>query len=446
MLRNIEGDINESENRREWRNGMDGRAAALLEADERLFFRQSLSSPCINAIKSAQGIYIEDMSGKRYMDFHGNNVHQLGYGNPYVRDALLKQLSELAFSPRRYTNRAAVELAERLCRLMPGGNYKTLFTPSGASSVSVALKLARAYTGRYKVISLWNSFHGANLDTISVGGEGVFRCGAGPLMPGCEHIMPYNSYRCMFGDCGTCGLKCLDYMDYVMKCEGDVGAVLMETVRSTDVHIPPAGYYPKLKRICEENGAALILDEIPTALGRTGKMFAFDNYDVAPDILIIGKGLGGGMIPMSAVLAKAEMDVCGDTSIGHYTHEKNPLGSACAMAVIDYISMNGVLEHVNAMEAILRKALSAIKENCEIIGDVRSIGLLAGVEFVKSRSTKEKAPDLAEKVMYGCLRNGLSFKVSGGNIITLTPPLVITQGELETAMDILREAISEAAG
>jgi 4-aminobutyrate aminotransferase len=213
MFRNVEGDTNKSEYRREWLDEMDDDSAAMMKADDRLFFSQNLSSPCLNVLKSAKGIYIEDLSGKRYMDFHGNNVHQLGYGNPHVRDALLRQLSELAFSPRRYTNRAAIDLAERLCGLMPGGGYKTLYTPSGAASVSVALKLARAYTGRYKLISLWNSFHGANLDTISVGGEGIFRRGAGPLMPGCEHIMPYNSYRCMFGSCETCGLKCLDYVD-----------------------------------------------------------------------------------------------------------------------------------------------------------------------------------------------------------------------------------------
>ena len=414
-----------------------------MQRDNDFFISQSMSTPCLNVIKSASGIYIEDFSGRSYMDFHGNNVHQVGYANPRVINAIMEQLSGLYFSPRRYSNEKAIELAEKLISFMPDKNYKVLFTPSGASSVSIALKLARRYTGRYKTISLWNSFHGANLDTASVGGEGAFRASIGPLMPGGGHIMPYNSYRCVFGDCGKCGLKCLDYLEYIMECEEDVGAVLLETIRSTDVHIPPKEYFTRLRGICDAHGALLVLDEIPSALGRTGEMYVFLNYDVTPDILVLGKGLGGGVIPFSAVLAKSELDTCQDISIGHYTHEKSPLGAAAALAVIEFIENENLMEHVLEMGEVLKRSLSKLKTKNSLIGDVRSIGLMAAVELVRSPHTKERAFAEAETIMYRCLEKGLSFKVSQGNIITLSPPLVITEEELTKALGILSDAIEE---
>lgn len=437
----VEGDVNTSLLRKEWIAALDPFTKALLKRDETCFFRQSLSTPCFNAVKSADGIYLSDYSGKRYMDFHGNSVHQVGYGNPAVVDAVINQLRELSFSPRRYANEKAIELAESLIGFMPTSDYKVLFTPSGSISIGLALKMARRYTGRYKIVSLWDSFHGAGLDSISVGGEGLFRSGIGPLMPGCEHIMPYNSYRCVFGKCDACGLKCLDYLEYALNCEGDIGAVLMEPIRCTDVQIPPVEYYRRLRALCDKHGVVLMFDEIPTALGRTGKMYGFLNYDIQPDVLVLGKGLGGGLIPMSAVVARADMDVSPNISLGHYTHEKNPVGSAAALAVIDFIIQNGILDHAAEMGCHLKKRLNEAMHQYECIGDIRVIGLLAGIELVTSRNNKEKACELAEKILYDCLRRGLSFKVSQGNVLTLSPPLTITCEQLDTAIDIVLTSI-----
>ena len=444
-MKDAEGDLNNTVSRMKWLEKLDAPTRDILRRDNNCFISQSMSTPCLDVIKSASGIYIEDLSGRSYMDFHGNNVHQVGYGNSRVIEAVREQISRLHFSPRRYTNEKAVELAEKLIGYMPEKGHKALFSPSGASSVSMALKLARRYTGRYKTISLWNSFHGANLDTISVGGESVFRASIGPLMPGSGHVMPYNSYRCVFGDCGKCGLKCLDYLEYAMECEGDVGAVLLETIRSTDVHIPPNEYFARLRGICDRNEALLVMDEIPTALGRTGEMYAFLNYGFTPDILVLGKGLGGGVIPFSAILAKLELDVCEDISIGHYTHEKSPLGAAAALAVIEFIEDENILEHVREMGALLKHSLEDLKKKHGLIGDIRVIGLMAAVELVRSAETKERADSEAESVMYRCLEKGLSFKISQGSIITLSPPLIITKDELMKALGILDDAIRDTA-
>lgn len=375
------------------------------------------------------------------MDFHGNSVHQLGYNNPYLVDAMKKQLSQLSFSPRRYSNRTATALAKKLTSLMPGEGWRVLFTTSGASSNSIALKIARKVTGKHKTISLWDAFHGANLDTISIGGEAHFRSGIGPLLPGCEHVMPYNSYRCPFGDCKECGLKCIDYIEYVCRCEGDIGAIIMEPVRCTDVQIPPAEYYRRLRKLCDDFGIVLIFDEIPTAFGRTGKMFAFQNYDIEPDILVVGKGLGGSLYPVSAVIARPEYNICGDISLGHYTHEKSPLGCAVGLALIEYIEKEDILGHVMELSALMKRRAEDMKKKYEAVGDVRLIGALLGIELVKSRKTREKAVDEAEKILYECLENGLSFKISQGNVLTLAPPLIITEEELDHAMDIVENAI-----
>ena len=398
IVSKTEGDVNLTEERARWQKTfISEESQKLLEEDGKYFLHQALSTPCLDAIAGVDGIYIIDEDGRKFMDFHGNSVHQLGYNNPYLVDAMKKQLSQLSFSPRRYSNRTATALAKKLTSLMPGEGWRVLFTTSGASSNSIALKIARKVTGKHKTISLWDAFHGANLDTISIGGEAHFRSGIGPLLPGCEHVMPYNSYRCPFGDCKECGLKCIDYIEYVCRCEGDIGAIIMEPVRCTDVQIPPAEYYRRLRKLCDDFGIVLIFDEIPTAFGRTGKMFAFQNYDIEPDILVVGKGLGGSLYPVSAVIARPEYNICGDISLGHYTHEKSPLGCAVGLALIEYIEKEDILGHVMELSALMKRRAEDMKKKYEAVGDVRLIGALLGIELVKSRKTREKAVDEAEK-------------------------------------------------
>lgn len=444
VFHRTEGDINLTEERGNWQvHFLSEKSKNLLEEDSKYFIHQSLSTPCLNPIKGVDGIYLIDEDGRKFMDFHGNSVHQLGYNHPALIEAMNRQINELSFSPRRYSNRAATALAKKLTELMPTEGYRVLFTPGGSSSIGVALKMVRRAKGRHKIISLWDSFHGANLDAISAGGEAHFRSGIGPLLSGCEHVMPYNSYRCPFGDCEICGLKCIDYIDYVCKCEGDIGGILMEPIRCTDVQVPPDEYYRRLREVCDKYDVALIFDEIPTAFGRTGKMFAFQNYGIEPDILVIGKGLGGSLFPFSAVIAKGEFNVCQDISLGHYTHEKSPVGSAIGLALIEYIENNNVLDHVAKLNGIMKDRTDAMKEKFEAIGDVRLIGALLGIELVKNRETREKAIDEAEKILYYCLENGVSFKISQGCVLTLAPPLIISEEDLNLALDVVEKGIEK---
>lgn len=440
-----EGDINLSPRRAEWQTSqLDAETCALLEEDARYFLHQSLSTPCLNVLRACDGIYVEDLQGRRYMDFHGNNVHQVGFSNPVVLAAIKAQLDELSFCTRRYTNRVAVELAKKLSEIAPGDLNKVLLCPGGTGAVGMALKLARVATGRHKTISMWDSFHGASLDAISVGGEAGFRQGIGPLLPGTEHVPPPDEYRCLWGcgERGGCDLKCASYVDYVLEKEGDVAAVIAEPVRSTP-YIPPPEYWQAVRRACDRHGALLIFDEVPHALGRTGEMFTCQNFDIVPDILVIGKGLGGGVFPLAAIIARDDLDVAGDHALGHYTHEKNPVACAAALATIKYIEDQNLASHARRLGEYTLARLAEMMDQHPLIGDVRGLGLLLGIELVKDRATKERASAEAEAVMYNALSKGLSFKLTMGNILTLTPALTITRQEMERALVIIDGCLHE---
>ncbi len=439
-----EGDINISEERRVWdKKVTHPETRQILEDDARYFLHQSMSTPCIDVLTSCNGSEINTLSGRKMLDFHGNNVHQLGYGNEVIMTEVMEQMKRLPFSPRRYTNQPAVEFARKLAELLPGNLNRSLFAPGGTSVVGMALKLARVVTKKHKIVSLWDSFHGASLDAISAGGEQVFKKYMGPTMSGVICIPPPTTYWGIFGDTEADQLNYADYLEYVIEKEGDIGAFLAETIRNTDVQIPSKVYWKRVREICTKHKVLLILDEIPIALGRTGKMFAFEHFEIEPDILCLGKGLGGGIIPFAAMVTRDKYNVAGDISLGHYTHEKSPLGSVAALATINYIERENLLQKVADDSLWLQDQLNLLKERFELIGDIRGMGLLWGIELVKDRETKKKAKKKAERIMYECLHLGLSFKVSQGNVLQLSPPLTISRDDLQKAVSILASAFEK---
>lgn len=263
------------------------------------------------------------------------------------------------------------------------------------------------------------------------------------MMPGVICIPPPTTYWGVFGDTEADQLNYADYLEYVIEKEGDIGAFLIETIRNTDVQIPSKAYWKRVREICTKHKVLLILDEIPIALGRTGKMFAFENFDIEPDIICLGKGLGGGIIPFAAIVTRDRFNVAGDISLGHYTHEKSPLGSVAALATINYIEKENLLQKVAGDSLWMQNELTALKERFQLIGDIRGIGLLWGIELVKDRETKKKAKKKSEQIMYECMRQGLSFKVSQGNVLQLSPALTISREDLQTSISILTAAISK---
>ncbi|HHC6462413.1 TPA: aspartate aminotransferase family protein [Vibrio parahaemolyticus] len=439
-----EGDVNTTPARQAWNASMDDeRTQALLKRDSEVFLHQAMSTPCLDTLEAAEGIYIQDSTGKKYMDFHGNNVHQLGYGHPHVIKRVQEQIAKLPFSPRRFTNETAIECAEKLTQICGGELNRVLFAPGGTSAVGMALKLARHITGNCKVVSLWDSFHGASLDAISVGGEACFRQGMGPLMAGVERIPPAVSYRGAFPVTDGSDVHYADYLEYVIEKEGGVGAFIAEAVRNTDVQVPSNAYWKRIREICDKHNVMLIIDDIPNGMGRSGEWFTYQAYDIEPDMLCVGKGLGGGLVPIAAMVTKDKYNTAEQISMGHYTHEKSPIGCAAALATMEAIEQGGLLDKVKADSQFMREKLLEMKAKYPVIGDVRGIGMLWGIELVTDHESKARAYDEAEAVLYQCLNNGVSFKVSQGNVIQLSPPLIITREQLTEALAIFEEAIAK---
>ena len=429
-----EGDSNLSPLRAAWRASLSTETRDLLDADERYFLHQSLSTPCLDVIERAEGAFLIDIEGRRILDFHGNSVHQLGHGHPRVVAAIKAEIDRLPFSPRRYTNRTAIALAERLGQVAPGDLAKVLFAPSGAAAIGMALKLARYATGRHKTLSMWDSFHGANLDTIGVGGEALFRRDLGPMMPGGEHLPPLHLATRFFGEDRPFE-RFADFIDYTLGVQGDVSALVAEPMRWTTVEPPPPGFWPRVRESCTHHGTLLIFDEIPSGFARTGTMFACEQAGAVPDILVLGKGLGGGIMPMAAMVAHPRLDCAPQAALGHYTHEKSPVGAAAALAVLDVIRDDRLIERARVLGERGLTALESLRERFQTIRAVRGVGAFFGVEIGGGSAAEAEAR--ADRLVYACLHGGLSFKVGGGTVLTLCPPLTITDAEFDEALRIL---------
>ena len=447
-----ESDTNLTSRRAAWQaRALDQKTLDILDADADVFLRQSVSTPCLNAIAKAEGIYIEDVAGRRYMDFHGNNVHHIGYGHPRLKKAIAEEMDRLPFAPRRYANVTAVALARKLADIAPGSLSRMLFTTGGSDAVEVAVKIARTATGRHKTLSFWDAFHGAGFGASALSGEALFRSGrAAPLIAGDQHVAPFACYRCAYGhevqadgtpDLARCKLACARMVEYVLSRETDVACVVAEPARAVP-YIPPPGFWQAVREACDRHGALLVFDEIPTGLGKTGKMFACDHDAVVPDILVMGKALGGGILPIAAVLTRADLDVGGEYAFGHYTHEKNPVTARAALTTIEIIEDERLVDNAARVGEAALERLDAMKRRHAAIGDVRGRGLLIGIDLVSDRDSRAPAHDLAEAVLYRALDAGLSFKTTMGNVLTLTPPLTTTTDQMMHALDIIEEAIA----
>ena len=436
-----EGDVNLSPLRREFEAAhVHAKTRALLDADADVFLHQSLSTPCFNALAACEGIWLTDVEGRRIMDFHGNSVHQVGYRHPHVMAAVREQLDTLPFSPRRFTNEPAIALATQARDARAGSARQGPVRArrdawrSGWRSSSRAWPPAATRRCRCGTASM------ARRSTRSR--SAARRCsarGSAPSSRAPSTRRPAIRAPAASAAEARCNLRCADYLDYVLGKEEDIGAVVIETVRSTDVQVPPPEYYRKVRAACDRHGALLILDEIPICLGRTGRMFAFEHYDVVPDMVVLGKGLGGAVFPLAALIARRDLDIAADRALGHYTHEKSSVGCAAALATLDVIESEALCERARTLGASALARLREMQARHPLVAEVRGIGLLLAVELARDGAPARRE---AEQVMYECLARGLSFKVGQGNVLTLSPPLVIAEAELDAALDILDAALT----
>lgn len=405
----------------------------LIVRDAAAFFHQESSSPCLFALKSAQGVWLEDIEGRRFIDLHGNTAHHLGYGHPRLIAALKDQLDTLPFSPRRFTNETAVLLAEKLLDHWPGAPAKVLFATGGSDAIEIALKLARVATGRHETLSFEGSYHGHGFGAFGLSSaEPDARLG--PFLPGRHHVPGY--WQSEDGP-----MRTLTEMARIFEESGaGIGAVIAEPIRS-NCHLPPEGFWPAIRRLCDVHGAKLIFDEIPSGLGKTGRFFAFEHVGVVPDAVVLGKALGGGVAPIAAVIADARLDVAADLDLGHYTHEKNPLTTRAALTTIEIIEEDGLAARAARLGDHVIAEIAKLAAKYPVIKGARGKGLLLAIDFAPEACGMEPGPQFTGRLVEAFWQEGLSATEKGSTGMGFSPPLTISEAEIvETLARIERVA------
>lgn len=397
-------------------------SSGLVVRDAAVFFHQHGSSPCIGALRTAKGMWIEDTAGRRLIDLHGNTCHHLGHAHPRVVAAVRDQLDTLAFSPRRYTNAPATELAERLTSRFRDGRSRLLLMPGGSEAIETAIRLARIATGRSGIIALEGSYHGHGMGALGLSSHRLDRR-LGSQLPYIFHITPYwdeaeGGAAAMIADLSVC----LDQNRERIAC------MVAEPMRS-NAHVPPADLWPRCAELCAGHGVKLIFDEIPSGLGKTGRFFAHEHFGVTPDMVVLGKALGGGILPLAAVIGDADLDMAPELAVGHFTHEKNPLLARAALAVLDVIEEDDLAgaaaERGRQLEQLLDGQVSG-----GLRLSLRGLGLLRALSF--------SGPPAGESALErAALAAGLSATAKDDYSIGVSLPLTVQGDDIQLAAERL---------
>lgn len=431
-----------------------GPAARSVIAKSDLVASPSLPHAYPLVVKRAAGCIVEDVDGNRFLDFMaGIAVCSTGHCHPRVVKAVQEQATRLLhICGADFYEPMYIELAHRLSKLAPGaGPHRVLLLNSGAEAVEAALKLARYHTKRPYIVAFLGAFHGRTMGAISLtASKQSYRRGFGPLVPGIVHVPYAYCYRCAYNlSYPSCELACVDYIEDTLFARSvppdEVAAVFVEPIQGEGGYIvPPDGWFPRLRALCDRYGILLVDDEIQAGIGRTGKMFAIEHWNVAPDILCSAKALASGM-PLSAMIARDEVMSWPYGAHGS-TYGGNPVSCAAALATLDVIEEEHLVENAARVGQYLLGRLRALAAQSSLIGDVRGLGLMIGVELVRDKETKEMAPEEAQEVVQACFRRGLLLLTCGPNSIRFSPPLIITEAEADQACEIFAAALAEVEG
>ena len=410
-------------------------------AKNKEFVSPSLSHVYDLVVKKAQGCIVEDMDGNTYLDVAaGIAVCSTGHCHPRVVKAIQDQAGKLLhICGADFYDPNYIDLCERLSLLAPGDSPKKVFLGnSGAEAVEAAIKLARYHTGRSHIIAFFGAFHGRTMGAVSLtASKPVYHKGFGPLLPDISHVPYAYCHHCTFNQTyPECALACVDYIeDYLFSktiAPQEVAAIFVEPVQGEGGYIvPPDGWLKKLRVLCDKYGILLVADEVQSGIGRTGKMFAIEHWDVEPDIICSAKALASGM-PLSAMIAKDEVMTWPPGAHGS-TYGGNPVCTAAAMATLDVIEEEGLMENATVIGHQLKSDLEALAKTSKMISDVRGLGLMIGVELKKDIKATE--------IMVKCFNLGLIVLPCGSNSIRFSPPLNITADEAKTAFNIFSQAL-----
>ncbi len=399
-------------------------------------------------LERGEGEYLFDIDGKRYLDFYtGIMVIISGHCNRKVTKAVSEQIEKIQHSTSFFINRPVVELAEKLAEITPGKLKQSFFVNSGSEAVEGAINLAQIHTNNSTVIGLQHGYHGRTLLTRSLTAISVWRCGL-TNVPDLRFTPNAYCYRCPFNSTPeNCDMACANYLEEVIQTQtnGSIACVIAETIQGVGgLIVPPKDYFRIISRIVKEYGGLLIIDEIQCGFGRTGgKMFAIEHYGVEPDIMTMAKGLANGF-PIGVFITDKKTASCFEgPSVS--TFGGNPVSAAAALANIEYLTENKIVENSRLMGEILKEKLLELKDKYDLIGDVRGRGLFWGLELVKDRKTKEPAWEETEKIMQSCKDQGLLIGQSGFSfhVLRIGPPLNITEERIEEAIEILDRSFAQ---
>jgi 4-aminobutyrate aminotransferase/(S)-3-amino-2-methylpropionate transaminase len=435
--------------------GIPGPKSRELIAKKEKFVADAFTLYLPAVVDRAEGAVFTDVDGNSFIDFSGGvGVLNVGHCPPGVVKAIQEQVTRFIhtdFSIVPY--QCLIDLAEKLAGLAPGPSPKKCgFFNSGAEAVENAVKIARKHTKRKAIITFECAFHGRTLMAMTLTSRvKPYKEDFGPFAPEVYRIPFAYCYRCSYGlEYPGCDLACADALERFFATTvsaREVAAVIAEPVQGEGGFIvPPDGYLPRLKEICAKHGILLILDEVQTGFGRTGTMFASEQFDVEPDLMPVAKSIAAGM-PLSGVVGRREvMDSPEDSTIGG-TYVGNPVGCVAALAVIEQIEREGLLERSKAIGRRLTEAFRGFQESYPFIGDVRGLGAMVAMEFVKDPKTKEPAPEVTTAVVNVAMKRGLLLLKAGvwGNCVRVLCPLVITDEQLDEAIGVIGEALAEAA-
>jgi 4-aminobutyrate aminotransferase len=402
-------------------------------------------------VESASGAMIQDVDGNRFLDFNaGIAVVATGHCHPRVVEAIQKQAARLIhMSGTDFYYDEMVTLAEKLGEIAPGdGERRVSFGNSGAEAVEGCIKLARWSTGRDKIIAFFGAFHGRTMGALSLTArKSVQRAGFGPLIPGVVHAPYPNCYRCPFGQKEeTCAVECVKHIEETLlktiAPPEETAAIVVEVVQGEGGYVvPPKKFFDELARVARQNGILLVCDEVQSGMGRTGKMWASEHFDLVPDILAVAKGIACGM-PLGATVARTDL-MTWPPGAHASTFGGNPVCCAAALATIALLE-EGLIENAARMGAHIRGRIDDWPARFPTVGQVRGLGLMIGIEMVRDQRTREKAPQIRDRVVDLAFERGLLVLGAGENSIRLCPPLVVTREQCDFAVETLEECLKLA--
>jgi taurine--2-oxoglutarate transaminase len=409
-------------------------------------------------VAGAEGRYFWDHDGKRYLDFASQLVNvSIGHQHPKVVAAIKEQADKLCTIGPPMATEPRSTLARMLAEITPGDLQMSFFTNGGAEANENAIKLARWYTGRHKIVARYRSYHGATGGAITLTGD-PRRWPAEPGIPGVVRMLDPYTYRCPAGHPDPCPV-CTGgpHLEEILQYEGPntVAAVVLETITGTNgVIVPPDGYLQAIREVCDRHGILLICDEVMAGFGRSGKWFAVDHWDVVPDILTVAKGINSGYVPLGAMVVREPIAewVRDKYFAGGLTYSGHPLACASAIASIEAFTEERIVENAAEIGGVLADELRGLQERHPSIGDIRGLGCFWGLELVRSRETREplvpfnatgEAFAPVARVAKAALERGL-YLMTHWNVIMVVPPLTITRDEIDDGIGVLDEALAIA--